>query len=249
MITAIVISYFFWRKNTQMQTSIIEERVKSDNLLISILPEPIAKRLRGSRESVVDSFEKVTIIFADIVGFTRYSEMMTPQQLVDMLDEIFSDFDEVADKYNIEKIKTIGDAYMAVSGLPIATDKHCYNVADFSLEIGELIREKYRPKYGLEIRIGINTGKAIAGVIGTKKFSYDLWGRSVNTASRFEAQGQPGKIHITEDVKILLEKDYHIQHNGNIEVKGMGTMNSYFLLGKKENDNQKTKLNQPVELV
>lgn len=249
MITAIVISYFFWRKNTQMQTSIIEERVKSDNLLISILPEAIAKRLRGSRESVVDSFEKVTIIFADIVGFTRFSERMSPQELVDMLDEIFSDFDELADKYDIEKIKTIGDAYMAVSGLPIETENHCYNIADFALEIGELIRDKYLPKYGLEIRIGINTGKAIAGVIGTKKFSYDLWGQSVNTASRFEAQGQPGKIHITEDVKILLEKDYHVKHNGSIEVKGMGRMNSYFLLGKKENDNQHAKLIQPIEVI
>jgi len=249
MITAIVISYFFWRKNTQMQTSIIEERVKSDNLLISILPEPIAKRLRGSRESVVDSFEKVTIIFADIVGFTRYSEMMTPQALVDMLDEIFSDFDMLADKYNIEKIKTIGDAYMAVSGLPIATEQHCQNVADFALEIGTLINEKYLPKYGLQIRIGINTGKAIAGVIGNKKFSYDLWGRSVNTASRFEAQGQPGKIHITEDVKLLLEKDYDIAFNGNIEVKGMGSMGSYFLLGKKGNDNQKSISNKPVKLI
>lgn len=248
MLTAIVISYFFWRKNTQMQTSIIEERLKSDNLLISILPEAIAKRLRGSRESVVDSFEKVTIIFADIVGFTRFSDKMSPQRLVDMLDEIFSDFDTIADKYHIEKIKTIGDAYMAVSGLPIASDNHCHNVADFALEINQLIIEKYLPKYGLEIRIGVNTGKAVAGVIGTKKFSYDLWGRSVNTASRFEAQGQPSKIHITEDVKLLLEDEYHIKYNGDIAIKGMGMMTSYFLLGKKGEERKRNIQSSPIEL-
>jgi len=208
MFISFYFSYFFFTENTKYKNLLANEREKSDHLLLSIFPEKIANKLRISDASVADSFENVTILFADIVGFTRFSETMSPSELVDMLDEVFSEFDNLVDKYNIEKIKTIGDAYMAVGGLPTPTAKHCQNVADMALEINQIIKLKFAKKYNLQLRIGIHTGIAIAGVIGKKKFSYDLWGDSVNIASRFESSGQPEKIHITEQVKNTLGDDY-----------------------------------------
>jgi len=227
-------TYFFFVENTKYKALLYNEREKSDHLLLSIFPETIANKLRVSDASVADSFENVTILFADIVGFTRFSSTMSPSELVDMLDEVFSEFDNLVDKYNIEKIKTIGDAYMAVGGLPIPTAEHCQNVADMALEINQIIKHKFAKKYNLQLRIGIHTGIAIAGVIGKKKFSYDLWGDSVNIASRFESSGQPEKIHVTEQVKRILGDDYLFENCGQIEIKGKGMMQSYFLLGKKE---------------
>lgn len=233
MFISLYFSYFFFNENTQYKSLLANEREKSDHLLLSIFPEPIAKELRNSNRSVADSFENVTILFADIVGFTRFSSTMSPDELVKMLDEIFSEFDNLVDKYDIEKIKTIGDAYMAVGGLPTPSDDHCRNVADLALEINQIIKRKYAQKYDLQLRIGIHTGKAVAGVIGKKKFSYDLWGDSVNIASRFESGGQPEKIHITEDVKNVLGDDYIFENCGEILIKGKGLMKSYFLLAKK----------------
>ncbi|MEE9373046.1 MAG: adenylate/guanylate cyclase domain-containing protein [Saprospiraceae bacterium] len=230
---AMYFTYFFFTENTKYKTLLYNEREKSDNLLLSIFPKAIANKLRHSNQSVADSFENVTILFADIVGFTRFSGTMSPNELVNMLDEIFSEFDNLVDKYNIEKIKTIGDAYMAVGGLPVPSAKHCQNVADLALEINQIIKNKYKEKYNLQLRIGMYTGIAIAGVIGTKKFSYDLWGDSVNIASRFESNGQPEKIHITEDVKNALGDAYLFEYGGEIPIKGKGLMKSYFLLGKK----------------
>lgn len=230
---ALYFTYFFFSENTKYKALLYNEREKSDHLLLSIFPEKIANKLRISNASVADSFENVTILFADIVGFTRFSNTMSPSELVDMLDEVFSEFDNLVDKYNIEKIKTIGDAYMAVGGLPTPTKEHCQNVADMALEINQIIKHKFVEKYNLQLRIGIHTGIAIAGVIGKKKFSYDLWGDSVNIASRFEASGQPEKIHITEDVKNTLGDVYIFEDCGEIEIKGKGLMKSYFLIGKR----------------
>ncbi len=226
-------TYFFFSENTKYKALLYNEREKSDHLLLSIFPEKIANKLRISNASVADSFENVTILFADIVGFTRFSSTMSPSELVDMLDEVFSEFDNLVDKYNIEKIKTIGDAYMAVGGLPTPTKQHCQNVVDMALEINQIIKDKFTKKYNLQLRIGIHTGIAIAGVIGKKKFSYDLWGDSVNIASRFESSGQPGKIHVTQKVKDTLGDAYIFENCGEIEIKGKGLMNSYFLTGKK----------------
>jgi len=227
-------AYFFFTENTQYKDLLANEREKSDHLLLSIFPEPIAAQLRNSHQSVADSFDNVTVLFADIVGFTQYASKMSANEVVAMLDEIFSEFDALVDKYGIEKIKTIGDAYMAVGGLPTPDAQHCHNVAKMALEINEIIKTKYAEKYDLKLRIGIHTGKAVAGVIGNKKFSYDLWGDSVNIASRFEASGHPEKIHITEAVKNNLGDDFMFQDCGEIMIKGKGMMKSYFLTGKKE---------------
>ncbi|MFK7979944.1 MAG: adenylate/guanylate cyclase domain-containing protein [Saprospiraceae bacterium] len=235
-------SYFFFTENTQYKDLLANEREKSDHLLLSIFPETIAAQLRDSHQSVADSFDNVTILFADIVGFTQYASKMSPSELVAMLDEIFSEFNALVDKYGIEKIKTIGDAYMAVGGLPVPDGQHCQNVANMAIEINEIIKTKYAEKYDLKIRIGIHTGKAVAGVIGNKKFSYDLWGDAVNVASRFESSGHPEKIHITEAVKNILATDFLFEDCGDVAIKGKGMMKSYFLTGKKEMINTPTLL-------
>ena len=206
MFISLYFAYFFFTENTQYKDLLANEREKSDHLLLSIFPETIAAQLRNSNQSVADSFDNVTIVFADIVGFTEYASTMSASELVAMLDEIFSEFDALVDKYGIEKIKTIGDAYMAVGGLPDPDAQHCQKVANMAIEINEIIKTKYAEKYNLKLRIGIHTGKAVAGVIGNKKFSYDLWGDAVNIASRFEASGHPEEIHITEDVEVLFFK-------------------------------------------
>ena len=234
MFISLYFAYFFFTENTQYKDLLANEREKSDHLLLSIFPETIAAQLRNSNQSVADSFDNVTIVFADIVGFTEYASTMSASELVAMLDEIFSEFDALVDKYGIEKIKTIGDAYMAVGGLPDPDAQHCQKVANMAIEINEIIKTKYAEKYNLKLRIGIHTGKAVAGVIGNKKFSYDLWGDSVNIASRFEASGHPEKIHITEAVKNNLGDDFMFQDCGEIMIKGKGMMKSYFLKGKKE---------------
>jgi len=234
MFISLYFAYFFFTENTQYKDLLANEREKSDHLLLSIFPEPIAAQLRNSHQSVADSFDNVTVLFADIVGFTEYASKMSANEVVAMLDEIFSEFDALVDKYGIEKIKTIGDAYMAVGGLPVPDGEHCTKVASMALEINEIIKEKYAEKYDLKLRIGIHTGKAVAGVIGNKKFSYDLWGDSVNIASRFEASGHPEKIHITEAVKNTLGDDFIFQDCGEVMIKGKGMMRSYFLTGKRE---------------
>lgn len=232
MLISVYFTYFFFGENTDFKDLLANEREKSDHLLLSIFPEAIANKLKKSNQSVADSFDDITIIFADIVGFTEYSHSMGPQELVNMLDQVFSEFDKLVDKYNIEKIKTIGDAYMAVCGLPNPDPKHCHNVADLALEITDVIKEKFQSSYQLKLRIGIHTGKAVAGVIGNKKFAYDLWGDSVNVASRFEMSGEPEKIHITHDVKNMLGDSYLFEDRGEILIKGKGMMRSYFLLDK-----------------
>jgi class 3 adenylate cyclase len=234
MFISLYFAYFFFTENTQYKDLLANEREKSDQLLLSIFPETIADKLRNSNRSVADSFENVTIFFADIVGFSQLASNKNPSEVVAMLDEIFSEFDALVDKYGIEKIKTIGDSYMAVGGLPVPDARHCHNIADMAIEINQIIKEKYTEKYNLQLRIGIHTGKAVAGVIGNKKFSYDLWGDSVNIASRFEASGHPEKIHITEDVKNTLGDAYTYKDCGEVEIKGKGMMRSYFLLGKKK---------------
>ena len=233
MFISLYFTYFFFTENTEYKDMLATEREKSDRLLLSLFPDAIAGKLRNSNQSVADSFENVTILFADIVGFTRYASKMSPNDLVSMLDEIFSEFDALADKYGVEKIKTIGDSYMAVGGLPVPNTNHCRGIADMAIEINQVIKEKYTTKYNLKLRIGIHTGHAVAGVIGNKKFAYDLWGDSVNIASRFEANGHPEKIHITEDVKNALGDAYTYEDCGEIAIKGKGMMRSYFLLDRK----------------
>jgi len=209
------------------------EHDKSEKLLQNILPLSIIKKLRDNPDTIAERFEDCTVLFSDIVGFTQMSKSMPAVSVVSLLNEIFSRFDDLAEKYNLEKIKTIGDAYMVVGGLPEPDENHVEKIASFALEMLDVIRD-YRQKNNvqLELRIGINSGAAVAGVIGKKKFIYDLWGDSVNTASRMESHGLPGQIQVSESTYIRIKHLFQFEDRGNMEVKGLGLVRSYLLTAK-----------------
>jgi len=210
------------------------EREKSDRLLLSILPEPIAERLKQSPETIADSFAEVTVLFADIVGFTKLWSRISPVDLVELLNEIFSAFDRLAEKNKLEKIKTIGDAYMVVGGLPIPCENHAQAIAQMALDMQrEIARFNLGNHEPFSIRIGINTGPVVAGVIGRNKFTYDLWGDTVNTASRMESHGIANSIQITEATYERIKDTFVVQKRGEIEVKGKGPMTTYLLLDRQ----------------
>lgn len=210
-----------------------EEQEKSEGLLLNILPKPIADRLKQGEVIIADSFTDVTILIADIVNFTKLSSDMSPKSLVFLLNGLFSLFDELAEKYGLEKIKTSGDSYMVVGGLPTARPDHAQAVANMALDMQEEMAlyetEGERP---LCIRIGIHTGQVVAGVIGTKKFSYDLWGDSVNTADRMQSTGIGGQIQVSQSTYERLDDGYKFEERGIIQVKGKGEMQTYLLIGR-----------------
>lgn len=215
------------------------QREESEELLLNILPKPIAERLKLNENVIADSFPEVTVMFADLVGFTQLSAQISAKQLVELLNKIFSLFDQLADKHGLEKIKTIGDAYMVVGGLPTPRPDHAVAIAEMALDMQAAIVQfnhelKIPDAEPLQIRIGINSGPVVAGVIGLKKFIYDLWGDTVNTASRMESQGIPGCIQITTSTYELLKNQdgYHFEQRGPIEVKGKGLMITYLMTAK-----------------
>ncbi|HLO50045.1 MAG TPA: adenylate/guanylate cyclase domain-containing protein [Kamptonema sp.] len=211
-----------------------KEKERSEQLLLNILPSEIAERLKKTNESPAEHFEEATILFADIVGFTSLSSRMEPMELVGGLNQIFSAFDQLTEKYNLEKIKTIGDAYMVVGGLPLPRSDHATAIANMALDM-QAYMQSLDSIFGesLEIRIGINSGPVIAGVIGIKKFIYDLWGDAVNVASRMESHGKPGYIQVTEATYAHLKDDYILESRGKIAVKGRGEMTTYWLVGRR----------------
>jgi class 3 adenylate cyclase len=201
------------------------ERAKSDGLLLNILPRSIADRLKAKRGSIADRFNEATILFADIVSFTTLAERTPPGELVSLLDRVFTRFDDLAERFGLEKIKTIGDAYMVAGGLPDARPDHARAIARMALAMHHAVQD-----LGVELRIGIHTGPVVAGVIGQRKFAYDLWGDSVNTASRMESHGQPGRIHVTEAVYEKLRGEFTFERRGAVSVKGKGELVTYFLV-------------------
>ena len=211
-----------------------EEQEKSERLLLNVLPKPIAQRLKAGEHTIADHFADVTVVFADLVGFTPLSSQTSPTEVVRLLNEIFSAFDLLADKHGLEKVKTIGDSYMAVSGLPVPRPDHAEAVAEFALDLENELRRLHETSHAVpRMRIGINTGPVIAGIIGRNKFIYDLWGDTVNTASRMESQGRPGRIQVSEATYERLRDKYELRERGQIEVKGKGWMTTYYLIGHK----------------
>jgi len=207
-----------------------KEKDKTEKLLLNILPETIAQQLKQSHDIIARDFECVTILFADIVGFTTLSGRLSPLELVDFLNQLFSDFDYLVEELGLEKIKTIGDAYMVASGLPEPRTDHAEAIANMALEMNKVINQvslAYNENF--KIRIGINTGKVVAGVIGKKRLIYDLWGDAVNIASRMESSGEPGKIQVTENTYKLLKNKYILSKRGTVNVKGKGDMVTYWL--------------------
>jgi class 3 adenylate cyclase len=210
-----------------------QEQEKSERLLLNILPQPIAERLKQESGTIADSFAEVTVLFADIVGFTSLSSHMPATELVILLNDIFSSFDCLAEQHGLEKIKTIGDAYLLVGGLPTPRPDHAAAVADMALAMRREI-DRFRGIGGLplQIRIGMHSGPVVAGVIGTSKFSYDLWGDTVNVASRMESHGIAGSIQMTSTTCHLLDERYSYEERGTITVKGRGELTTYLLTGK-----------------
>ncbi len=210
------------------------EQEKSERLLLNILPASIAKRLKQKISTVADDFSKVSVLFADIVGFTEMSGRMSPPALVNLLNNIFSLFDKLVEQHGLEKIKTIGDAYMVVAGLPTPCQDHITQIADLALEMQQAIAQfNVEHQNHLKIRIGIHTGPVIAGVIGIKKFAYDLWGDTVNTASRMESHGIPERIQVSSDIYEALKEKYILVKRGTIQIKGKGEMTTYWLKSKQ----------------
>ncbi|MCB9246315.1 MAG: adenylate/guanylate cyclase domain-containing protein [Flavobacteriales bacterium] len=226
---------FEYQKILAEQNEIIRiEKDKADELLLNILPKEVAEELKDKGYSEAHQFENVTVLFTDFVNFTRLSEHLTPKELVAEIHFCFKEFDSITEKYGLEKIKTIGDAYLAVSGLPTSDSRHAYRVVAAALEMRDFIerhkREKIREhKDFLDIRIGIHSGPVVAGIVGVKKFAYDIWGDTVNTAARMEQSSIPGKITISETTHKLVEDAFVFVDRGHIEAKNKGEIHMYFV--------------------
>lgn len=222
----------------EAKEALATEKERSDNLLLNILPPQIAERLKAGETVIADDHDLATILFADIVGFTRLSSERSARNIVELLNLIFVGFDKIAMRHGLEKIKTIGDGYMAACGVPERTDDHCASTARAALAMIDLIRKISRDS-GTEIgvRIGIHSGPVVAGVIGTHKFSYDLWGDAVNTASRMESASQNMRITVSQQTYELLKSEFDFEARGEIDMKGKGKLPCYFLLGERPGQN------------
>ncbi len=226
-----VMRYFQSQKERTLQELALEQE-RSEKLLLNVLPKSIASRLKENDMRIADSHDEVTILFADIAGFTKISGTMPPAELVDLLSQLFSRFDQLAAQHGLEKIKTIGDGYMVVGGAPEARPDHAIVIAQLALELQwALANFNQQTGRALEMRIGISTGPVVAGVIGTSKFAYDLWGDSVNVAARMEQAAPKGGIQVSESTYHLLKDRFKMQARGRIEIKGKGEMPVYLLKG------------------
>jgi guanylate cyclase len=235
LIVYLVLVYFVRHKNRAYELLAVEQE-KSDRLLLNILPEEVAETLKSGKTTIAERYESTSVLFADIVDFTPMSAEMEPVEMVDLLNEIFSDFDVLVGKFDLEKMATIGDCYMVVSGAPRTRPDHARAVAELALEMRDYIER--RPAHNgrsIDFRIGINSGPIIAGVIGRQKFQYDVWGDVVNTASRMESSGLPGKIQIAEGAYDLLKDDFNCDPRGKIEIKGKGNLETWILIDRKQN--------------
>ena len=203
-------------------------------MLLNILPRSIAEQLKAQTQPIADQFNSASILFADVVDFTPWSERRAPAEVVGILDQLFSHFDTLAERYGLEKIKTIGDCYMAAAGVPTPRHDHARALAQMALDMLDAMRSSDDVDHlGLELRVGINSGPVVAGVIGRKRFLYDLWGDAVNTASRMESHGTSGRIQITRATYELLGDDFECQPRGTIAVKGKGEMEAWYLVRRR----------------
>jgi len=225
--------YRFTKKTNRI---IEEEKNRSDNLLLNILPEETALELKQKGKVKAKKYESVTVLFTDFQGFTHYSQGLTPEKLVESVDFYYSKFDEIMEKFDLEKIKTLGDSYMCAGGLHFHSDDHAIKMIEAAFEIKEFVNQAKNSKGAdqtrFDIRIGVNTGPVVAGIVGTKKFAYDIWGDTVNVASRMETTSEPGKINISENTYDLIKEDYDCSYRGELFVKNKGMMKMYFVNGE-----------------
>ena len=230
VVKARVRTHLVLREKTEL---IAQKNRENEALLLNILPAQVANRLKHGENEIADNFSDVTVLFADLVGFTVLSSTISAAQIVEMLNGLFGRFDKAAIELGIEKIKTIGDCYMAVCGLPTQCSDHAERMARMALRVVEATEEYGRANgFSLEIRVGINSGPVVAGVIGTSKFIYDLWGDTVNLASRMESTGVPRQIQVTRNVYDRLKDSFAFDSRGVIEVKGKGKIETWLLQGE-----------------
>jgi guanylate cyclase len=228
-----VLALFATQRNAALAALRVEQG-RSEALIRNVLPGPIAERLKDGTGSIADHVESATILFADVVDFTPLAGRLSPAEVVGTLDQLFSHFDTLVERHGLEKIKTIGDAYMAAAGVPDPCADHARRAALLALDMRDSVATSpIAGRQGLELRIGINSGPVTAGVIGTKRFLYDLWGDAVNTASRMESNGTPGRIQITRATYELLRNDFVCESRGAISVKGKGEMETWYLVGAR----------------
>lgn len=205
------------------------EKKKSDELLLNILPEEVASELKQNGYAEAKHFEEVSVLFTDFVGFTRISQTLSPKDLVAEIDSYFSEFDRIMVKHGIEKIKTIGDAYMAVCGLPAENHEHALKIIRAAKDIVAFVADRKSNGGLFDIRVGINTGSVVAGIIGIKKYAYDIWGDTVNTAARMESNSEAGRINISETTYELIKSEFNCTYRGEIEAKNKGLIKMYFV--------------------
>lgn len=247
--TILILGLFFW--NNRFKTEIVkrklaEDKIKeqyiqiesekqiSEKLLMNILPEEVAQELKAKGKADAKFFDEVTVLFTDFKDFTKVAEKMTANELVEEINTCFMAFDQIMDTYGIEKIKTIGDSYMCAGGLPVSNTTHASDVVKAALDIQSFIQAHFQEslqkgKHSFQIRIGIHTGPVVAGIVGIKKFAYDIWGDTVNTASRMESSGEVGKVNISETTYQLVKDKFICTHRGKINAKGKGEMDMYFV--------------------
>ncbi|MGB5203729.1 MAG: adenylate/guanylate cyclase domain-containing protein [Eudoraea sp.] len=238
-------SYKRYRYVKKTNKIIEEEKNRSENLLLNILPDETALELKQFGKVKAKKFESVTVMFTDFKSFTSYSQNLSPELLVKTVDYYFSKFDTIMEKYGLEKIKTIGDAYMCAGGLPFPTEDHPYKMVQAAFEVAQVMEEtKLKPPKDIvpfDVRIGINTGGIVAGVVGTKKFAYDIWGDTVNVAARMESLSEPGRVNVSQSTYLLIKDRYTCEHRGQIHVKNKGMMDMYFVNEKKDEPSIKVK--------
>ena len=234
-----VLATFANQRNAAL-TALRAEQEKSEALLLNVLPRQIAERLKGASQTIADQFDGASIVFADVVDFTPLAQRLPAVETVGILDRLFSHFDVLVDRLGLEKIKTIGDCYMAAAGVPDPRPDHARQAALLALQMRDVLTTSaVAGMPGLELRIGINSGPVIAGVIGTKRFLYDLWGDTVNTASRMESHGTPGEIQISRATYELVNEEFVCTRRGTILVKGKGEMETWYLTGSRSNDHER----------
>lgn len=236
LVLIMVLAAGLFRRNRYIQKSreLIEiEKNRSDSLLLNILPQETAQELKDYGKVKAKKFDSVSVLFTDFEGFTRYSANLSPEELVKSVDFYYSKFDEIIEKYGLEKIKTVGDSYMAAGGLPFPSKDHAYQMTQAALEIANFVKESKKndpdDQTRFDIRIGINTGPVVAGVVGTKKFAYDIWGDTVNIASRMESNSIPGRVNISESTYELIKNSFECEYRGEFQAKNKGLMKMYFV--------------------
>ena len=233
--TVFLLLALFAKQRADALAQLRGEQQKAEDLLLNILPRSIADQLKASPHRIADQFTSASILFADVVDFTPLSERLPAAEVVGILDHLFSHFDDLAERYDLEKIKTIGDCYMVAAGVPAPRSDHAIALADMALDMLEVMRTSDAVGHlGLELRIGISSGPVVAGVIGRKRFLYDLWGDAVNTASRMESHGTPGRIQVTRATWELLDDEFVCEPRGRIPVKGKGEIEAWYVIGRRE---------------